>query len=247
MTASFCLYLASVRKPSTVYRTFSVAIFSLALLAKESAVVLPGMLLLVELVYAKPGTMQGMKRLVIRLAPFAVLAAIYLIVRMSFFSLPQSGPYRISLGLFVLHNLGRYFLVMMDNFLAGFLDVPDIDLLHMHGSLQATNWWLAWAKFLVVAIAAVCLAQWRKWRLKREVLFSAGWFIIGLLPVLFLPHHFYLYYLLPATPGIMLVIGSLLAHSARELRARNPLSAVGLCVVVYAAILGYATLTIRRE
>jgi len=247
MLTSFSMYILSTQRASAVYRASSAVVFILALLAKEAAIVLPGMLLLAELLYARPGNKEEIKKLAIRLVPFALIAVAYLVFRVAFFKLPKSGPYGVSFGLFALQNLGRYLLIAMNDFLAGFLNVPYIDILHKASIPQATNWWAAWGKFLLVAGAAIFLVWRQKWDLRRDIIFSIGWFVMGLLPILFLPNHFYLYYLLPASPGLALLVGRLLGKSARALHARSPRLAFALCLLVYAIILTRSTLVIRKE
>ncbi len=247
MTTSFNAYLLSMKKGRLLFRAISAALFVLALLAKEAAIVVPGFLFLLEMLYTRPLKATEIKRLSVRLAPFALIAAAYLTFRMMFFDLPKSGPYGVSFGLFVPMHLGQYFLIAMNDFLAGFLNVPDIDIIHKAGGHGMTNWWLASVKFLVVVVAVVCLSWWQKWEPAREVVFSSGWFIMGLLPVIFLQHHFYLYYLLPATPGMMLVVGRVLGHAARALGARSLPAAIILCLLAYALIFSDSTRVMRRE
>lgn len=59
----------------------SVAMFGLAVLAKETALVLPAVLLAYELCMVPKGTNGGVKRIVWRIAPFLAIAAIYLPIR----------------------------------------------------------------------------------------------------------------------------------------------------------------------
>jgi hypothetical protein len=217
-TTAFYVYLLSLRKGKAIHRAASAALFVLALLSMEHAIVLPGLLLLVELVYSRPRDMAEIKRLVARLLPFALIALAYLAFRMAYFDLPQSGPYRVTFGLFALRNLGRYLLIASNSCLAGFLNVPSMDTLLKGGAYQAGNWGAAWVRFLAVALLMIWFARRYQWRIKRDAVFALGWFGIVLLPVLFLPQHFYLYYLLPANPGFVFLVARWLSSAARPMR-----------------------------
>ncbi len=247
MATSFYVYLLSLQKGKALHRAASAALFVLALLSMEHAIILPGLLLLVELVYSRPKDMEETKRLVARLLPFALIALAYLVFRMAYIDLPRSGSYKVAIGLFALRNLGRYLLIASNSFLAGVLGVPSMDTLLKGGADQGGSWGVAWVKFSVVVIGMTWLAWRYQWRLKREALFALGWFGISMLPVLFLPHHFYLYYLLSASVGFVFLVARWLSSAVGTLNARSRPLGLTVCLVWLGASLVHSTVVVRGE
>ncbi len=188
LSASF-FYLASIAFFLTRHRWLSAAAFGLGLLAKESVVVLAPVLLLM-LVYAIRPFRKVPGGVCRELWPHALILAAYLLVRtgggLSPFSLPDGEPYSMRLfGIHVFKNAYRY----------AWWGLEAVTPFRNIGSGAAR--WVLWTLFLVGEILWLLSRNSR-----RALLFPSGWIMflaswagMGVLPALFLPNHYYKYYL----------------------------------------------------
>ncbi|RJP68021.1 MAG: hypothetical protein C4532_13345 [Candidatus Abyssobacteria bacterium SURF_17] len=247
MTAAFFAYLQSARNGRKWCFAASVILFVLGLLSMEYAIVLPGLIFVAEVLYALPGNKNEVKRLAARLTPFVLIVFAYVGMRLVYMNVPEVGPYEVSVGLFTLTNLGRYLLIGLDSYLIGFLGVPSMDTLvsqHVH---YEVNWALAGVKLLIVAAPVAWMVSKQRAQVKRDVVFSFAWFVLALMPVLFLPNHFYRYYLLPANLGLVFFVATILAVGARAIAAHTRAGAFILCIVLIFSMLAYSTKMVRKE
>ncbi|UCD58786.1 MAG: hypothetical protein JSV16_06680 [Candidatus Hydrogenedentota bacterium] len=246
-TLSLYTYILWVRKHRRVYLTISVLSFLLGLLSKEIAIAVPGLALLFEMLYGRPEDRKDLLLLLKRLSLYVIIGSAYLIFRLYYFEIPESGPYRLSVGLFVLKNFARYFFWAIDSYLIGFLNVSSMDHLVLVNVFQETDWWLIWLKFLVIVSIVFYFSRRNSWKLKNELLFSMGWFVLGLFAVLFAPGRLYHYYLLFPGVGLMLLIGGVVSRTAAMLARRSTILATAACVVYLGAVLAHSTAEIRKE
>ncbi len=192
-------YLASIALFLARRRWLSAAAFGLGLLAKESAVVLAPVLLLI-LLYAIRGVRKALAGVCRDLWPHALILAAYFLVRtgggLSPFSLRPGEPYSMRLsGVHVFKNAFRYAWWGLET-VTPFRSIDS-------GSAR----WALWALFLVGGILWLLSRKSR-----RAPLFPSGWIVFlacwagtGILPALFLPNHYYKYYLTYSLPPLILL------------------------------------------
>lgn len=246
-TISFLTYVMWVRNHRASCFVISIFAFVLALLSKEIAIAVPGFMLLYELVYGKPASRGGILALGKRLAPFAIVGIAYLIFWLTNLGVPESGAYRLSIGLYIVKNFFQYLAWAVGSYLIGFLNVSRLDTLVVQNLFREKGWWLIFLKFLLVLLGLFFLS-WRKgWRIAKDALFSLGWFSLALLPVIFAPDRLYHYYLLLPDVGLMLVIGLIAARLVESLAPVSHAAKMIVSLIFIAAVMIHSTLAIREE
>ena len=195
VVVAFSTYVSWSRKGRAIYLAVSIGSFLLAMISKEIAVALPGLLLLFELLYVEPGKKKDIALVAKKILPFAIISLLFILFWL-FFLGTRTGPYRISAGLFVLKNFALYLFSAVDGYLIGLLSVPSTDTLLRGHLAPVVAFWQTCLKFALVVLILAWLSWKQKWDIKREILFSLGWFIMGLGPLLFTPGRFQHYYLL---------------------------------------------------
>ena len=188
----------------------SALVLALAMLFKESAVVLIPILFLYDLLLTG-GTSR--KALLTKLTPFmlVLLAFLYLRIQMiSPWSLPATHPYRtLFWGQHLLSNLLSYSKWAAE----AVLPLRDVSTAK-----------LAW----IVGFSAVA---WLLLRRKRELpgslpppslILLAAWMALGLAPVFFFKDHSYRYYLLYSLVPLVILILAALAALLRQLSLKSP-------------------------
>jgi hypothetical protein len=177
--------------------------FSFALLTKESTVILPAILLL-YMFLVEPflkGVHPTMRRAFFGILPHMVLLGIYAGLKsagLSPFMVPEGHPFRVALaGPHVLDNCVRYLRWAFDS--ATSLSDATISLIGLSAAVVPT------ILFLIVSL-------WTTFQKGRDDehhasfqggLFWLGWFVCGLIPVLFLPNHGARYFLTCSLPGFL--------------------------------------------
>lgn len=167
----------------------SLAFFLLSLASSEfSLVIIPLLLLLV------PKT----KKTIIKLLPFLAFTAFYLVLRFIIFPIPANGQYEIGLSLKIITNVFWYF-AWTFNVAEKFSSIFFISNSHAYPGL-----FFSFAKYLAlptILIAAFLVALvFSKVKISK-LIFSTLWFLIGILPVIFVPLHIYPIYLAIASIG----------------------------------------------
>jgi hypothetical protein len=243
VVVAFSTYVFWSRKGRAIYLTVSIGSFLLALVSKEIAVALPGLLLLFELLYVEPGEKKEIASVAKKVLPFAIISLLFML----FFMETQTGPYRISAGPFVLKNFALYLFSAVDGYLIGFLSVPPTDTLVRDHSASVVAFWQTCLKFALVVLILAWLSWKQKWDIKREISFSLGWFIMGLGPLLFTPGRFQHYYLLLPNVGLMLLIASIAGKIMRSIADINRTSATIIALIFLGAVLFRSTSVVRNE
>ena len=142
-----------------------------------------------------------------KLAPFILVAIIYIIVRFVIYPLPSSGDYQIVFNSKVLVNLFWYF--------AWFFNVPEKMSTLIFFSTPKTSFTIAlqFIKYLAVPtilISATILLVYQSHLKTREMFKALLIFLSGILPILFLPKHAYPMYLVVASLGLIYLISKAL-------------------------------------
>lgn len=174
------LYLQSVRYENKLFYLSSLTCSILALMSKETSVVLPLLILSLEVYTQKQKNDFDLKVLMRRVIPFCVVTLIYM-SRLYFFTRIPRGlviqGYRIKFSLTVLQDNIAYYI------------------------RNSFNTPLEFVLFFYVIFLAFLKGGDRKY-----TFFSLGWFFSGMLPFIFLEAHSFLYYLMVSLVGFSLFI-----------------------------------------
>lgn len=180
-------FLAIGHWPSAIY-------FLLALLSKETAIVVPGVAFILLLVNKLKPTFK-------QFAPYLLASALYLIMRLATSSTVQS-EYYFSFDPSVLTNI-RWYALFGANFpeqLVSYgLPRMGINFTQFITDFGTSTWIIVISSSLIALFAIIRLIQTRRW-------LYALWFVIALGPVILLRDHLYPHYLdLALIPFLLLL------------------------------------------
>lgn len=157
-------------------RALSVASFVLALLSKEVAMMLPGLMLVVDAYRRKPIRWKDY-------LPYLGVVAAYVLARMTVFNFtgtlnPYSEPnlytqhpeYRLFT---FLASLGEYFTVLL----------APLDLQYDRAQVVFTSFWVPPVVLPCLAALALTFLAWRSWKGTRVWFLGWAWFLVALFPV----------------------------------------------------------------
>jgi membrane protein implicated in regulation of membrane protease activity len=215
---------------------WSAALYATALLFKESAVVLPGLLAAYAWLVESEGDIGERTAATLRrIWPHAIVFVAYAFLRWSGgFAVDPSpkGPYYV---LFWGPHLGRNFAAYLRWTMEAILP-----LVSFRAAVVLTLSVLA-AAILLEARAAGPLASPALWaRGSAQHVFLAVWFVVGLLPVLPMPNHTYRYYAELALPAAILAWWQAVFAIARRLcGAGFPSNVVAAAVLFLVVVLSW--------
>ena len=241
LLGSLCLWMKSSQGHSFWNQSASLVCAGLAILAKETAVVLPAIIFL----HATLGLLRGEgtpERLPARLLmalrqalPYLSVAAACLLIRSWVLREIPRTQQSISLrdGLLTIPSLLVFYLkhLFWPSRLSLHYDLPIISSL---------DTWSFWIPLALLAIAAVAACLWALRTREIRAAAASGWFLLPLLPVLYLPlfqqddfvHDRYLY--LPVI-SLSLLVGLLAEYSAKPDVQKKlgivPVTILGLAVI----------------
>jgi tetratricopeptide (TPR) repeat protein len=240
---SFLAYLRYSEEPRVNRRRgfYSAALFlfSLALLAKASAVVLPPLLILYDFCFLQKGKWAMVKDKL----PFLVLALLFSVLAVWIY---RQGGY-----LAEYHGNSPYFtfLAMINVFVEYVIYlIAPVYLDHLYWTPIPQSFWERQVLLSVAAIFLMVLLAWRSFHRDRTFFFWFGWFFVSLLPVLnivplvILRADRYMY--LPAIGFFYLVSCGVWKLS------RGGYRPFGLSVFLFCSLLvagSYASLTVERN
>ncbi len=179
--SSVFLYLAYKKYGNRLLYLLSLAFFVLALMSKETGIVLPFLILAVDACYAGPRGNGGLKKAALRISPYLALAFLYLLRLVIIRSMIAAGPYRMS---FTPNTVLGNFMFYVWNTFNSRIELAILSI------------------FFLAALAAA--------RDRKYAAMSVSWYLAGLAPVIFLGIHTFAYYLsLPlAGMAILLSLGA---------------------------------------
>ncbi len=197
-------------------RNLSAFIFFLATLLKETTLFFPALLLLYGL--------KNIRSAARDLAPHAVALTVYALLRLqgeSPLGLPQGDSYRMELfGAYLLKNMYLYARWCLD-------------AVHPLSALGEPLAGIFLLVFLVCILRSIA---------SPSVIVLSGWYLIGLVPVIFFPNHVSRYYLMySVAPFIVLLVHTLRSVAGRHVRTL----AVALWILC-AVNLAWSTLLFAR-
>lgn len=137
------------------------------------------------------------------LFPYIILAIIYLIIRFFIFPLPKSGQYELKFTAQILTNFFWYFVWIFN--------VPEkmatiLFFSNLKASLAAIIQFFQYLIFPLMLITAFFILISRSKIKKTVIIKGLIWFVVGILPVIFLPHHVYPMYLVVSSLGIFYIL-----------------------------------------
>jgi len=194
----------------------SIIFFILALMSKETAVILPFVLVLVHLfLFVSKEKIKNVKHFIISIIPYFVLVSFYLCMRFKYYGFAQGDSYVWNYSIKrVLNTLFWYKLWSFN--------IPETLVDFVGPGLNFNpNLFRYWGKefsiifsLFIVQITVIFIAVVIKFKKIIEdwkiYLFSIVWFSFSLIPVIFLPVHKFTYYLTLPLIGLCIFIGNLL-------------------------------------
>jgi len=174
--------------------------FMLSLLSKETAVVLPLALVIVYLYLekVKESSLLSLRNFLLSLIPFVLTLSLYFYMRFSYYGFPEGDSYVWQISSRVFNTLFWYFLWSFNipEFVIDFIG-PGLKI--NLAPLVYWKWYLipivisVFVSFLFLGVRLLKKAKTKK--MKMEMVFCFLWFLITLLPIVFLPLHKFAYYL----------------------------------------------------
>lgn len=199
---------------------FSFLFFILSLMSKEAAVVLPGTLLAVHLyLRATKRTKITFRQLTLSLLPFAVLLGTYLFLHFRYFGLVQGDSYIWDFSLKKAVNTTVWYSLWSLNLPETLVDFvgPGIHLnpnLMKYWSAEMIPIFVLFAiQTLIIVYALIKSFKSSIINHKSLFLFSILWFILTILPVVFLPLHKFTYYLTLPLFGVVFLLSYIIHDS----------------------------------
>lgn len=203
---AFISFIRFVSSNKSFYWYVSLASFLLAILSSELALVLPLIILIWGLLIKKQNYLKI-------LLPFLLINGLYLFVRFIVAPLPAREDYQIQINHLVIDNLFWY-LAWSFNLPESFKEL--IDQSFPIKSLRTlAQFWQITITSLVLVIINVRLIVNKIDKNLKFILFGLIFFVAGLMPVIFLPHHSFNIYLTFAGLGLLLIFGLILKNSAK--------------------------------
>lgn len=165
----------------------SVIFFIFALMSKETAVVLPG---IIALIFGFTARQFSRKRLVKILIPYVLILSIYLWAHFVYYGIPESSSYKLMLGKSTLNALIWYFAwglsapnIFIDFLERGFHIRPVFyDVTGLNGHIFV----ITFPVLLFLLLIAAFTAAKNNW---KTMMFGYIWFVVGLIPILIFPLH----------------------------------------------------------
>ena len=215
---SVLAFIDFLEKSAKRHLFLSVLFFNLSLLSKETAVVLPLVLALVYWFFrAQKRTDLSIWKFIGSAVPFFLILSSYFIIRVFFYGFATGDSYIWDYSPRVLNTIFWYGLwsfnlpeMLVDFVGPGFNLNPN---LLKYWSREIIPIFII---FLTLAVGIVFLMVRSTKKLRKNIqllLFGIFWFILTLVPVLFLPLHKFTYYLTLPLFGIVLILGYLLEIS----------------------------------
>jgi len=242
-------FLQYVKEDNKRAYRLSLVSFVAALLSKESALTLPGMLFLTCILFAPPGgtVVQRLTRGFRSILPHAIIVAAYLAYAVGYLNVggvsfakmfdtsqkPNPGDYTLVLNSGIFEN--AYLAINW-----GF-NIPG-------------GWWGQWQNLtgtmigfleifraLVILLAVAALIRLER----RVVLFTSAWFWVTVLPTLPLISHFVPNYVFVPVVGLSILVGLVLAWAFDFIHRYQPLTAAIALAALFGGLIYVNTRSIR--
>lgn len=177
----FLSYLIPKKAPSSFY-LFSLLSFILSLLSKETAVILPFILILILTLFAAKLNIDKLRASFI-IFPYFFITAVYVSLRLTLLNFANtlnfySAPSAYSQNLFIrLFTFTKVFFEYIKIIL-----FPN-DLIYARSTPIVTSFFNPWVLFFILIISAICILAFLNRRKNPLYLFAVCWFFVTILPV----------------------------------------------------------------
>jgi hypothetical protein len=175
---SVLLYLLYIENRSKSLYVSSIICSLFALMSKETSIILPLLILLIEIYSSQKFRIdQNLKTLIYRISPFCIITFIYISRLFLNHAMISSGAYKMNFSLgTVVQNLAFYITNSFNN------------------------------SFEIFILSVLILIAFLEIENRKCSLLSVIWFFVGLLPFIFLEEHSYPYYLSVSLVGLSLLL-----------------------------------------
>lgn len=210
-------YLENIKISKLILST---TCFLLALMCKETALVIPLLIILVYLLRNSHSRTLKVRRLFFSLMPIGLVIVLYVYMRIFYFGFPKGDSYVWDFSVLRSINTILWYCLWSLNIPEMLVDFVGPGLRVNYG--QLTYWKYYYLAILIsnFAIFFIFLENIIKIFNKKFVkigVFCTLWFIFSLLPVMFLPWHKFSYYLTIPIMGISIFMSYLISKSKKPI------------------------------
>lgn len=237
LSLNFYLIWREIGKPHLALLV--VCLYLLSLASFEFALILPAFIILFEVFRIGNGEFDPRK--LFPIIPMIVINLSYLYFRFVLFPVPARGDYSIVLNFDVVKNLFWYVFWLFN--------LPEelkyqiiVSKLQITESLKNAAGILIAPIFGLFIIQTITLAILARLNRLKMLAFSAGSYILGLTPVLFIPNHTFPYYLSIASIGPIIVIGLWMAKALKS----NKVVLVGTFIFCF-LLLSFISISLEKR
>lgn len=230
------------RKHSSLILFFSLAFFTLTVMSKEIALVLPLAIVVTDGYLRSVGKIKiPLKKFAVSLIPFMAVLVLYAYFHFFTFGLLKGDSYVWDFSVLRAVNTTAWYFLWSLNIPETLVDFvgPGIRInpnLMKYWSAQMIPIFVLFAVQFLLAVYAVFKSKIHNQ--KSTILFSVLWFILTLLPVVFLPLHKFTFYLAVPLFGVVYLIASALVNLQKK-------QAIFFCVVW--TLLSFCTVRLTAE
>jgi hypothetical protein len=194
-------------------RTWTALLFAASLLCKEIAVTFPAIVFAFEWIVRRATARDALRAT----APLWAIASVYLALRLTAMPISDDGPYAVRVGTFVASHLATYGQWTARAFVG------------------TSNGWV----LLGLGAAAFAAIRQASAHRRRLALFGLAWIAIAIGPVILLPSHVYVYYLLFPGIGAAVALAALLDVGLEKISLVRLRDAVVLVAVAGLVAISY--------
>ena len=205
---SFLFFLQFIDRKKKIFYYLSLIIFSLGIFTNEMVNVFP-------LVISFYLLMSGLRKFWKYVIPFFFLSFTLIFGRFLLFAPPLEGSYQLVFGKHILTNLEAYILWSLnlpEELKAQLVSFWKLNPLFIQNFPQLTRLiyvslfisFCAFFLFPLFYIKKTSIIE------RKKILFGLGWFILGLLPVIFFSKHSFSYFLAIPAAGFYFTVGTLI-------------------------------------
>lgn len=231
---SMLLFLQFINRKKNIYYLLSILACAAGLLTNELVLVLPVLLVLCLFMLRKFSYIK-------HTIPFFLMTIVLYLLRFSVARPPISGLYQIALGKHIFTNIEAYVLwsfnwpeemkAQMVNFFT--INPRFIYEFSFYYRVFIGTLIINLILFILAPVVFVILREKNAGDIKAKLFFGIGWFLTGLLPVIFFPYHSFSYLLPIPLFGLLFLSAYLFAAFYDVLKTKNKFIAVSaVCIVV---------------
>lgn len=229
---------------------YSILFFILALMSKETAVVLPG---IVFLVYAFNKRHRKLVRVIKVLFPFTAILVIYLFAHFYFYGIAQGSSYALLLGKPTFNILVWYLLWALStpNILIDFIQ-PGLrvnPVFFQVSQASGTIYMIFFPVFLLLGFILIVKSisnaiKKRNWQVPKLILFGFLWFVVGMFPLIIFPLHKLATEQAFSLVGLSIVLG---AMSVSHERSENKFRLIPIVFIALYLVLAINSIVLARK